>query len=165
MPTPAAPTPAPAPSAVTPKAEAAPTPPVFAPDKPAAEKAPAPALGIPGTAPAVAPDAPITPPVPGKGASIEPAAGESGLLTVWVPYDAKVTINGLLTKSTGSKRHFVSYGLRPGYTYKYEVKAELVHEGKIYDDVKTITLTAGGQNGVAFGFNLPEIRGEYAQNP
>ena len=62
--------------------------------------------------------------MPGKGASIEPAAGESGLLTVWVPYDAKVTINGLLTKSTGSKRHFVSYGLRPGYTYKYEVKAE-----------------------------------------
>ena len=73
-----------------------------------------------------------------------------------------MTINGLLTKSTGSKRHFVSYGLRPGYTYKYVVKAEIVHEGKVYDEEKTVSLTAGEQNGVAFGFNLPEIRGEVA---
>ncbi len=127
MPTPAAPTPTGTPSAATPAAPSGSTPaPV-----PATPASPAPAApGIPGAA---IPDVPLVPPVPGKGASLEPADGESGLLTVWAPYDAKVTINGLLTKSTGSKRHFVSYGLRPGYSYKYEVKAEIVHEGKIYE--------------------------------
>ena len=87
--------------------------------------------------------------------SIEPTPADSGMLTVWVPYEAKVTINGLLTKSTGSKRHFVSYGLRPGYTYKYEVKAEIVREGKIVTEEQTVSLTAGERGGVAFGFNIP----------
>ena len=45
--------------------------------------------------------------------SIEPTAGDSGILTVWVPNEAKVTINGMLTKSTGSKRHFVSSACAP----------------------------------------------------
>ena len=72
-----------------------------------------------------------------------------------------MTINGLLTKSTGSKRHFVSYGLRPGYTYKYEVKAEIVREGKIVTEEQTVSLTAGEQSGVAFGFNTEEL----AENP
>ncbi len=102
----------------------------------------------------------IIPPVPSR-TSVEPGAGESGVLTVWVPYEAKVTINGVLTKSTGSKRHFVSYGLRPGYTYKYVVKAEVVREGKIQTEEQTISLTAGDRGGVAFGFNIP---GGLAQN-
>jgi uncharacterized protein (TIGR03000 family) len=91
-----------------------------------------------------------------KSTSVEPGTGDSGVLTVWVPYDAKVTINGMLTKTTGSKRHFVSYGLRPGYTYKYVVKAEVVREGKIVTEEQTVSLTAGDRGGVAFGFNLPE---------
>ncbi len=87
--------------------------------------------------------------------SFEPAAGESGILTIWVPYEAKVTINGMLTKSTGSKRHFVSYGLRPGYSYKYVVKAEVVREGKIVTEEQTVSISAGDHGGVAFGFNNP----------
>ena len=59
------------------------------------------------------------------------SAEESGVLTVWVPYDAKVTVNGLETKSTGSRRQFVSYGLKPGFSYKYVVRAEVVRNGKI----------------------------------
>jgi hypothetical protein len=57
-----------------------------------------------------------------------------------------VTINGLATKSTGSRRQFVSYGLKPGFTYTYEV-VELTES-------KTISLTAGDRGGVAFGFNV-----------
>ena len=77
----------------------------------------------------------------------------SGLLVVYVPYEAKVFINGMATKSEGSRRQFVSYGLKPGYTYKYEVKAQIVRDGKIVTDVKTIALVAGDRGGVAFGFN------------
>ena len=62
-------------------------------------------------------------------------------------------INGVATKSEGSRRQFVSFGLKPGYTYKYEVKAQIVKDGKIVTDVKTVAVTAGDRAGVAFGFN------------
>jgi uncharacterized protein (TIGR03000 family) len=80
---------------------------------------------------------------------------ESGTLTVWVPYDAKVTVNGLETRSTGSRRQFVSYGLKSGLTYKYEVKAQIVRNGQVLEDTRTVMLTAGDINAVAFGFNTP----------
>jgi uncharacterized protein (TIGR03000 family) len=82
------------------------------------------------------------------------SAENSGVLTVWVPYDAKVTVNGLVTKSTGSRRQFVSYGLKPGLSYKYVVKAEVVRDGQTVEDTRTVALTAGQITAVAFGFNL-----------
>ena len=163
MPTPAStPTPAAEPAKQQSAAPAAPAvpPAATAPVMPA-EKSATPPLGIPGAAPSALPN-------PGglnirpDGTSTEPTTGDSGILTVWVPNEAKVTINGMLTKSTGSKRHFVSYGLRPGYTYKYVVKAEVVREGKVVKDEQTISLTAGEQGGVAFGFNINE---GLAENP
>jgi uncharacterized protein (TIGR03000 family) len=112
---------------------------------PPVEKA-APKEGIPGALPAT----------PDLHASAEPTAADTGILTVWVPYEAKVTINGMLTKSTGSRRRFVSYGLQSGYTYKYVVKAEIVREGKVVKEEQTLSLSAGERGGVAFGFNIPE---------
>ncbi len=84
------------------------------------------------------------------------SAEESGVLTVWVPYDAKVTVNGLATKSTGSRRQFVSYGLKAGLSYKYVVKAQVVRDGKTVEDTQTAVLTAGQVTAVAFGFNTTE---------
>ena len=83
----------------------------------------------------------------------------SGLLTIWVPYDAKVTVNGMATRSKGSRRQYVSYGLKPGFSYTYEVRAEVVREGKdgkptIMEDSRKITITAGQRSSVAFGFNV-----------
>jgi uncharacterized protein (TIGR03000 family) len=105
---------------------------------------------------------PVIPPTGGGGGivtpdktSLEATPADSGVLTVWVPIEAKVTINGMLTKSTGSKRSFVSYGLKPGYTYTYKVKAEIVREGKIITDEKMVSITAGDRGGAAFGFNIP----------
>ena len=82
------------------------------------------------------------------------SADESGILTVWVPYDAKVSINGLQTTSAGSRRQFVSYGLKPGLTYKYVVKAQIVRNGQTQEDSRTVMLTAGQVTAVAFGFNV-----------
>jgi uncharacterized protein (TIGR03000 family) len=79
---------------------------------------------------------------------------ESGILTVWVPADAKVTINGLDTKSTGSRRQFVSYGLKSGLAYKYVVKAQVIRNGQAQEDTRTITLTAGQATTVPFPFNV-----------
>ena len=79
-------------------------------------------------------------------------------MTVWVPYDAKVTVNGQPTVSTGSRRPFISYGLQPGLTYSYVVRAEVVRNGQTQQETQTVTLTAGQINAVAFGFNgTPQV--------
>ena len=82
------------------------------------------------------------------------SADESGILTVSVPDDAKVSINGLLTKSTGSRRQFLSVGLMPGRTYNYVVKVQVVRNGQMQEDTRTVTLTTGQVTAVAFGFNV-----------
>ena len=73
-------------------------------------------------------------------------------MTVWVPYDAKVTINGLATSSVGSRRQYVSHGLKAGFNYKYEITAEIVKDGKTIEDTRSVVLTAGQNTAVAFGF-------------
>ena len=86
------------------------------------------------------------------------------MLTIWVPYHAKVTVNGYLTKSTGSRRQFISNGLQPGLSYRYEIRAELVRDGELYVETKTAVLTAGQREGVAFSFETKSAP-ELATNP
>ena len=86
-----------------------------------------------------------------------PTYEDSGTLTIWVPYNAKVIINGYETKTTGSKRRYVSTGLKPGLTYKYEITAQLARNGKLAEETKTVYLQAGATEGVAFGFNRKPI--------
>jgi len=115
---------------------------------------PAPSMPAPPT-PAPPTPAPSAPPAPATGTSTDffPNRSTSGLLTIWVPADATVTINGLQTKSEGSKREYVSFGLVPGLSYKYVVRAEIMRDGEPIEETKEVTLTAGATSGVAFGFN------------
>ena len=76
------------------------------------------------------------------------------MLVVYVPYDAKVTINGLKTRSKGSRRQYVSHGLKPGFSYQYEVRAQVIRDDRPVEEVRTVVLTAGDREAVAFGFNL-----------
>jgi uncharacterized protein (TIGR03000 family) len=94
-----------------------------------------------------------SPAVPSEPTSTQaPTPETSGVVTVWVPYDAKVTINGLATTSTGSRRQFVSFGLKPGFSYKYEIKASVLRDGKMLEDTRMVNLTAGQNTAIAFGF-------------
>jgi uncharacterized protein (TIGR03000 family) len=112
-----------------------------------APTAPAPSEpGLPGALPT-----PGTSPVLPK--TTATSAENSGILTIWVPFDAKVTINGLETRSTGSRRDYVSYGLKPGLSYKYVIHAQVARNGQMLEDSQTVTLTAGQVTAVAFGFN------------
>lgn len=104
-------------------------------------------------------DGPIPSPPLGGRTSLGPTQSDSGLLTVYCPAEAKVTINGLPTRAAGSKRQFVSFGLTPGYTYKYTVVASLVRNGQVFEETQTITLAAGDRNAVAFGFNPAAAEG------
>ena len=64
-------------------------------------------------------------------------------LTVLVPDDAKVTVNGLATRSTGSRRSFVTYGLKPGLSYQYFIRAQTVRNNQPHDETRSVILTAG----------------------
>ena len=64
---------------------------------------------------------------------------DGGSLAVSVPSDAKVIINGLETRSTGSRRQFYSSGLKPGLKYTYVVRGEVVRNGQVQEDTRTVT--------------------------
>ncbi len=140
--------------------EPEPEPPMPEPDvMPEPQEIPEPAVPLvpeepaPALPPAAVPDFDFDLPEPNQpGTTYVPKPGNSGLLTVWVPHDARVIVNDYVTESTGSRRQFVSYGLEPGYSYTYEIRAQLVREGKILEDVRTVPLTAGEDTSVAFGF-------------
>ena len=122
-----------------------------APSMPTPAPTPAPKTPAP---PAVGPGMPPAP-APGGTTQIDSPTDTSTILTIWVPADAKVTINGLPTRSLGSKRQYVSFGLKPGFSYKYEIKAQIVRDGQMVEDTRTVSLNAGQRGGVAFGFNSP----------
>ena len=84
-----------------------------------------------------------------------PTRNESGLLTVYVPAQAKVFINGMATKSSGTRREYVSYGLKEGLQYRYVVTAQVEQDGKLYEETREVILTAGEKKGVAFSFQFP----------
>ncbi|HLA86206.1 MAG TPA: cyclic lactone autoinducer peptide [Thermoguttaceae bacterium] len=126
---------------------------------PAQQPTPAPAENT-MPAPSVAPEMPSNPvpanpvpPVSSNSSAGVPSRANSGLLTVWVPANAKVYINGNETTTQGTRRRYVSNGLQSGLTYKYEVRAEVVRNGMVAEEQKTVYLTAGAAEGVAFGFN------------
>ncbi|GAB6165541.1 hypothetical protein JCM19992_15410 [Thermostilla marina] len=125
---------------------------------PAAEPSPAPAAEPAPAQPSI-PTTPMSPDAPGAmGLPVNPTAyspqtqENSGILTVYVPVDAKVTINGYETRSTGTRREYVSLGLKQGLEYRYEITAEIVRDGKRLVEKRAVVLTAGEKEGVAFSF-------------
>ncbi len=78
---------------------------------------------------------------------------DRALLTVDVPQNARVLVNGIPTRSTGSLRRYVSRNLTPGFDYTYEVKAEVMVNGTPTIQTKTVQLRAGQQAQLAFDMN------------
>lgn len=91
--------------------------------------------------------APATPPAGEKETS---ARRVDGLLTVEVPEDAKIFVNGQPTTSTGERREYVSRNLELGFTYSYEVRAEVVRDGQTIQETKKVDLKAGETARLAF---------------
>jgi uncharacterized protein (TIGR03000 family) len=102
-----------------------------------------------------------TPPAPPAGGDAPALPGgstylnrNSVLISVNVPADAKIFVNGNATRSTGSSRQYISRGLVAGRQYTYELKAEVEVNGKTVSDTQVVRLTAGERTQVAF--NLTE---------
>jgi len=79
----------------------------------------------------------------------------NAILSVSVPRDAKVFVNGIATTTTGSQRKYLSRGLMPGYRYTYEVRAEVTRHGRRYKDTKVVQIRAGETGDLAFSFGGP----------
>jgi len=78
----------------------------------------------------------------------------SAQLTVQVPAEAKIRVNGNETSSTGATRWYVSRSLRPGFGYPYTVEATVQRDkGRPVVQTQTITLRAGQHQHLAFDFS------------
>ena len=108
-----------------------------------------------------APAAPAAPaaPSPAPAARTQVLAPDAGVLTIWVPAEAKVYINGRETRSKGAQREYVSYGLKPGYSYRYQVRAEILRDGKLVEETRDLYLSGGAREAVAFGFEAKTTEG------
>lgn len=64
-------------------------------------------------------------------------------LTVELPADATLYVDGVLTKGEGNTRNFHTPDLPAGQTFYYELKAEVTVDGKTLTDSKRVLIKAG----------------------
>lgn len=102
--------------------------------------------GSAGSSAAPAPK-PAAPPA-GKASNRVPATG--ALLVLEVPSAATVVINGQRTNLTGTVREFVASGLAADGRYEYEVTMLLDDGGRQREITRTVWLSAGTEQTLAF---------------
>jgi uncharacterized protein (TIGR03000 family) len=74
----------------------------------------------------------------------------SAVLTVVVPDDAQVFINGAATQTEGVVRQYVSQDLEVGYAYDYQILVQVVREGRLVQQTQEVTLQQGQDQRLAF---------------
>ncbi len=77
------------------------------------------------------------------------------VLSLVLPSEAKVYINGQLTKTTGTRRSYKSRKLVEDRDYKYQVEAVLVRNGKKIVRTKLVNLRRGHDQTVSINFEEP----------
>lgn len=110
---------------------------------------------------AMPPAAPAKPPMPApKPADKKPegeasAAVQRARIVVDLPADAKLYVDDHLMKSTSAHRNFHTPELEPGLRYFYDVRIEVLRDGKAVTESKRVVLKAGQEVAVSFT-NLAE---------
>jgi len=77
-------------------------------------------------------------------------------LIVQLPADAKLFIDGTLMKSTAEKRTFITPVLRPEQTYFYDLRAEVVRDGRTVASTQRVILRPGESVQASFP-SLPSV--------
>ena len=80
---------------------------------------------------------------------------DRAVLRLKVPQEAKVYVNGRLTKTPGAVRSFESENLVAGRVYKYKVKAVIERDGKQLVRSKLVSLRAGRLKETVLDFDAP----------
>jgi uncharacterized protein (TIGR03000 family) len=89
-------------------------------------------------------------PTPAPSPTATAAKSNTAQLVVELPADAKLFIDGHDTKASTSRRVFNTPKLETGETYYYEVKAQLVRDGKTYSETKRVTIKANETSKASF---------------
>lgn len=79
------------------------------------------------------------------------------ILSVNVPSEAQVYVNGRLTKTKGELRKYVSRHLKQNRQYEFNVKAILERDGKELTLQEDVSLRAGKNSFVSFDFERPVL--------
>ena len=74
-------------------------------------------------------------------------------LTVTLPAEAKLTIDGNATRSTTGTRTFVTPALALGQEFSYTLKAEIVREGQTLSTEQRVTVRGGAESKIIL--NIP----------
>ena len=80
----------------------------------------------------------------------DPPRDASAQVTVDVPANARVWIDGTPTTSRGSVRKFITPPLKPGSRYTYQIKADWNDNGHERTQTQTVEFTAGAHVSVDF---------------
>jgi uncharacterized protein (TIGR03000 family) len=70
-------------------------------------------------------------------------ADDAVSLAVTVPLEATVYVNGVLTKSTGTQRRYLSQGLNPGQQYRFRVEVVRERDGRQWSDTQVVYAEPG----------------------
>jgi uncharacterized protein (TIGR03000 family) len=109
--------------------------------------------GVPGTPGTGAEPVPAPMP-PKKDGDKPPKEGEASMtrakLVVEVPADAKLYIDDQLMKTTSAKRVYSTPVLAQGQAYYYEVRVEVVRDGKPVSEMKRVIVRAGEEARASF---------------
>ena len=114
----------------------------------------APVSPVPEPSPAPESGRTVDPPGPAEedGTSITRPNADAAILSLVLPEEAKVYINGKLTKTTGSLRRYVSRKLSDDREYKYQLKAVLSRNGKEQVRSKLVKMRPGMNKTVRLDF-------------
>jgi uncharacterized protein (TIGR03000 family) len=78
-------------------------------------------------------------------------AGSWATIVMQVPVDAKVFIDGVQMKSTSARRVYQTPMLEEGETYFYDIRVELVRDGRTYAETRRVIINPGQR--IAANFN------------
>ena len=78
-------------------------------------------------------------------------------IVVSLPTEARLFVDGAPTTSTTDRRTLVTPALETGSTYVYEVRAEIVHEGRTIAQTQQVTVRSGEVSNVQFNFSTQTV--------
>jgi uncharacterized protein (TIGR03000 family) len=94
------------------------------------------------------------------------SANNRATITVHMPENASLTVDGRATTSTSATRHFYSPPLEPGRTYHYTFQARMERDGKTVRAERTVDVSAGDRRDITItmpDLNLPPDRQQTAK--
>ncbi len=89
-----------------------------------------------------------------KGDKKPSVTSSPALITVNVPANATISIDGTATKSTSAVRVFATPALEAGTVYYYSITAEVVREGHKYTTTEKVAVESGAQVEITLNPNV-----------